>query len=451
MVLRWLVVALGTAMKRERHGADVASWVRDRTHHLNASEEAGDESRFAGTYECPEAGEAYSAAYLCTRAVFLQSEVPEKRLFEGMANMEGASHIMWRKNRLLKTVDMFDFFIEHLSWYERSLGGDAESLRARTLRRFKNYTYRDSAAVNPSGRARDDVVVVMPYYATAGGDSGHSALESRRAFLKLTLESLKPTFPKYTVCVATEPDYAYATNATNGLGFYDVLKRFDITQPQRLGFATLYTAQQALQHDPRWAGFKFVFYTESDQILHVRDVNQLLHIAGNGAVPNLVMPHRVMPAPRRRDMGPEPLDWTGRPGADSSNAEAGDAPKKPGKAKARRTFRRALEEFARNDAKALHRVVDVTRASCCFDRAPCVSHRSHWKDGEDRAVELFQIADPASSPSDEAPGDSFALVAGEGNYLRQHFRVCAVNADARDFCHDQNRTRSATRRANLRR
>ena len=69
---------------------------------------------------------------------------------------------------------------------------------------------------------------------------------------------------------------------TAGLGFYDVLKRFDIPKPSRLGFATLYTAQQALQHDPRWADFKFVFYTESDQILHVRDVNQLLHIAGNG-------------------------------------------------------------------------------------------------------------------------------------------------------------------------
>ena len=171
-------------------------------------------------------------------------------------------------------------------------------------------------------------------------------------------------------------------------------------------------------------------------------MNQLLHIAGNGAVPNHVLPHRVMPAPRRRDMGPEPLDWTGRPGADSLNAEAGDAPKKPGKAKARRGFRHApgamaLAEFALNDAKALHRVVDVTKASCCFDRAPCAKHRSHWKNGRDRAVELFQIADPASSPSDEAPGDSFALIAGEGNFLRQHFRVCAVNADARDFCHDQ--------------
>ncbi|KAH8068251.1 hypothetical protein JL721_6825 [Aureococcus anophagefferens] len=393
MVLRWLVVALAAVdgKKRERHGADVASWVRDRTHHLNASEEAGDESRFAGTYECPDTGEAYSAAFLCTRAVFLKSEVAEKRLFEGAANMEGASNAMFRKNRLLKTVDMFDFFIEHLS----------------------------CAAVNPSGRARDDVVVIMPYYATAGGDSGHSALESRRAYLKLTLESLKPTFPKYTVCVATEPDHAYVTDAANGLGFYD----------------------QALQHDPRWAGFKFVFYTESDQILHVRDVNQLLHIAGNGAVPNHVLPHRVMPAPRRRDMGPEPLDWTGHPGADSLNAESGDAPKKPGKAKARRGFRHApgamaLAEFALNDAKALHRVVDVTKASCCFDRAACAQHRPLEERPRPRRRALPDRR-PGVEPERRGAGRPFALIAGEGNFLRQHFRVCAVNADARDFCHDQ--------------
>ncbi|KAH8095106.1 hypothetical protein JL720_2382 [Aureococcus anophagefferens] len=345
MVLRWLVVALAAVdgKKRERHGADVASWVRDRTHHLNASEEAGDESRFAGTYECPDTGEAYSAAFLCTRAVFLKSEVAEKRLFEGAANMEGASNAMFRKNRLLKTVDMFDFFIEHLSWYERRFKADADSLRARTLRRLREWTYHDSAAVNPSGRAHDDVVVIMPYYATAGGDSGHSALESRRAYLKLTLESLKPTFPKYTVCVATEPDpptdAATASASTR-------LKRFDITKPSRLG-RHAYTAQQALQHDPRWAGFKFVFYG-SDQILTL-------------------------------------------------NAESGDAPKRPGKAKARRGFRHApgamaLAEFALNDAKALHRV----------------------------------IADPASSPSDEAPGD---LRAHRGRAARRG--ACAA-ADARD-------------------
>lgn len=357
--------------------------------------------------------------------------------------MEGASNAMFKKNRLHKTVDMFDFFIEHLSWYERRFKADADSLRARTLRRLREWTYHSSAAVNPSRRAREDVVVIMPYYATAGGDSGHSALDSRRAYLKLTLESLRPTFPRYTACVATEADYDYVTT-TAGLGFYDVLKRFDITKPSRLGFATLYTAQQALLTNERWKDFKFVFYTESDQILHVRDPDRLLHIAGNAQVKNHVLPHRVMPAPRRVDVGPEPLDWTGHPfaaQAPAANANAGGGgggKKKPGRLQ--HGFRHApgemaLKEFAQNDAKVTHRITDVMRSSCCFDRAPCSAHRSHWKRGADSKVHLFTIADPASG-SAEAPGDSVALVAGEGNFLRQSFRVCTVNPDARDFCHD---------------
>ena len=45
--------------------------------------------------------------------------------------------------------------------------------------------------------------------------------------------------------------------------------------------ATIFTAQDALLHDPRWAKFSFVFYTESDQVFHARSVDRLLKIAGN--------------------------------------------------------------------------------------------------------------------------------------------------------------------------
>merc|ERR1712196_460045 len=141
-----------------------------------------------------------------------------------------------------------------------------------------------------------------------GGDSGHSALASRRIYLRKTVESLKPTFPHYTVCVATKPDYDYVTDEKNELGFYDVLHYYTLPKPSRLGFATVHTAQQAMLNNPKWSRFDYVFYTESDQILHVRDVHRLLHIASS-EVPNHVLPHRISPVPRRVDMGPEPFDW----------------------------------------------------------------------------------------------------------------------------------------------
>lgn len=405
LVLAWLAE---TAYPKQTHGADVAAFVRDRRRHLNATDEGGD-ATFAGTYQCPETGEAYSAAFLCKRSVFLKHLVPEQRLHKGVGNMEGASNFMFKRNRLLKTVDLFDFFVTHLSWYERRLFKDAAALRSRSLARLRTQTWHTSRQVNPSQTSSSKVVVIMPYYATKGGDSGHSALESRRLYLRKTIESLRPTFPKYTVCVATKPDHEYVTDPINDLGFYDVLHFYTLPKPSRLGFATVHTAQQAMLTNPKWARFEFVFYTESDQILHVRDVGRLLHIAGS-SVSNHVLPHRISPVPRRVDMGPAQFTW------DKIGFQG----------------QKALAEFARNGPKTLHRIRDVDRASCCFDRGQCVKHRNHWKHGGQQAVELLQLADPSSSGA-ETGRDSFAMVAGEGNFLRQQFRVCRFH-NKRSMC-----------------
>ena len=61
-----LLATAVVAKQREKHGADVASFVRSRAKHLNKTDEAGEVSKFAGVYECPDVGEAYSAAFLCT-------------------------------------------------------------------------------------------------------------------------------------------------------------------------------------------------------------------------------------------------------------------------------------------------------------------------------------------------------------------------------------------------
>ena len=97
------------------------------------------------------------------------------------------------------------------------------------------------------------------------------------------------------------------TDETNELGFYDVLHYYTLPKPSRLGFATVHTAQQAMLNNPKWSRFEYVFYTESDQILHVRDVNRLLHIASSEVRTTCC---RIAYLPCRRvDMGPEPFDW----------------------------------------------------------------------------------------------------------------------------------------------
>ncbi|KAJ8610699.1 hypothetical protein CTAYLR_005656 [Chrysophaeum taylorii] len=358
---------------------------------------------FAGLYECPDQGEAYSAAYLGTRETFLAELVPEHRLQGGQGNMEGASHAMFRRNRLQKTVDLMDFFIVHLSWYERRLGRDADNVRYAVLRRLRGQVVHRRHV--PKATPRHDCLAVMPFYATIGGDSGHSALESRRVYLNMTRESLAPFFGRIVVCVATDSDRAYVSNAS-GLDFFDVLQ-YPVFRPSRLGLATVRLAQQKLLSDPRWRGIRYVFYTESDQIFHARHFGTLLAIAAD-PVKNFLLPHRVMPAPLRQDLGPMRDD-----------ADLGPA---------------ALREFGRNGAKPLHRLTDLRTASCCFDRAPCSNRRPHWMTFAHPHLHLFQLV---ARPEDNSNQNSFALVAGEGNFLRQEFRACKISTQARDLCHAQ--------------
>ena len=117
-----------------KHGQEVAQWTRNHKQFDEATL-LGERGAFAGLYACPDAGEAYSAAYLTQVSTFLSFPVAEDRLFKGQANMEGASHAMFKQTALHKTVDLFDFFMQHLSWYERLLGAsDAQSLQTEMTR-----------------------------------------------------------------------------------------------------------------------------------------------------------------------------------------------------------------------------------------------------------------------------------------------------------------------------
>ena len=355
-------------------------------------------SAFNGLYECPVQGEAYSAAYLTSKSQFLRHQIAESRLFQGQGNMEGASHALFRRARLMKTVDMFDFFIDHLSWYERRLKKkfNPPFLADKVLTRLKAQTSHQT-----KGAPRVDALAVMPFYATPGGDAGHSALYTRRVYLKMTIESLTPFFQKIAVAVASDFDYDFVKKSEPDL--FDVLhhngsKTF---RPSRLGFATVFLAQTALTHDDRYRPIKYIFYTESDQLLRTRSMDQLFNVVNTA--PNVfLIPHRVQPVPKKEDIflpGDRELPLT----------------------------KDHAREFQLNDLKLVRRVhKSLNDTSCCFDRNPCSTDRDHWRKFHDQELEIFQIPATYARYSKPSHNDSFALVAGEGNFLRQQFRRCVL-------------------------
>mmetsp|Transcript_18100 Transcript_18100/g.27302 ORF Transcript_18100/g.27302 Transcript_18100/m.27302 type:complete len:228 (-) Transcript_18100:34-717(-) len=173
-------------------------------------------------------------------------------------------------------------------------------------------------------------------------------------------------------------------------------------------------AQQKLLKDPRWLYFEYIFYTESDQIIHLRSLDSLILALDQNQhsdYGSFLIPHRVMPVPSRRDLGPEHIDH-------------------PDTIKRNRKGLTILDELARNDAKTLHWTKNSFRShSCCFDKAPCSHSRDHWRPFESSYLHLFRVCSYDSSTcGDEADfRHSFALLAGEGNFLEFQFRTCSFS------------------------
>lgn len=240
----------------------------------------------------------------------------------------------------------------------------------------------------------------MPFYATPGGDAGHSSLYTRRAYLKITIESLRPVFDKVVVAVATKFDHDFVTSTYNAT-LFDVLKyKTDIFRPSRLGFATVYLTQQALLRDPRWVDVKYIFYTESDQILRIRHPATLIHVVRGSDT--FLIPHRIQPVPKLQDFGETKVEQD--------------------QFRARHLSYEHLQEFARNN-KPVERINNtLADRACCFDRNPCSSNRAHWRPLTHPDLSFFQIATSHRFNHN----DSFVLVAGEGNFLRQSFRRCVL-------------------------
>lgn len=102
---------------------------------LTSSTDADDAWRRNAFYMCKDSGESYSAAWFAPiSAVFARKVMPGPR-----EHMETAGSLGLQPTTPLKSVDLLDFSVEHLSWLERRLGlryltGDMKATLDRDLR-----------------------------------------------------------------------------------------------------------------------------------------------------------------------------------------------------------------------------------------------------------------------------------------------------------------------------
>jgi hypothetical protein len=160
------------------------------------------------------------------------------------------------------------------------------------------------------------------------------------------------------VVVGTEEDLKFVM--TCGVPWAEIVNVIGhIDMPKNMGVASGVAAAQKFRSGEWAAKYDYMYWTESDQILLVRDraVEALYELVKDGQ--HLIAPHRLLPFPRSEDFDPSLSHLLKTQGGNQK--ELGD-----------------------NDEKVLHAVVPTAKndrpmeqASCCFDPGDC-TRRDHW-------------------------------------------------------------------------
>ena len=408
-MLRWLMVAAAAAQRPT----------------ISGRRSAAAQNRRKRWYNCKDpSGQAYGAAWLAHKTSILRHDVSVR----DNTNMESGGWLPAKVATPLQSVDLFDCAVEHLSWLERRIGlrdargkakqtWDAELL-TKLSERAKMLEARAKRNRRAPGPRRKATVAVLPFFATspeceakgASCTTGSSAPAMRRHFLNTTYWSIVDGLTQHVVlstCSKTDAEFA---RKESGLKWFDVLESecfvprkktgVPFFKPALLGAKSIHAIRDKLQTDPRWAAFDYVYYSEADQVLHVRNARLLLSVVDEHTY---VSPHRMQPMAHPVDMPSLATD----------------------------EGRHWLPRWSRDDLDRiknmgqLRQVPDVGCAQtwrCCVGRSECTGD---GKQGDRNTFLPWKVPSPALSLV--VYDQSFAMVAAhQGNYGQLLFRGCTL-------------------------
>lgn len=170
---------------------------------------------------------------------------------------------------IVQSLDIFDFSMIHLSWFER-LQGRYKMRRSDPIKIVNATTdiLRRKALLShehrqpPASPDLNRTIVIMPWLGSEHG-AGHSKISNRLAYLRSCFWSLYEEYPNIAVMVKNEKDQQILRNFTE-MPFYDVVLIQNLPKSASLPVATVQQTKERLL-DGRW-DFDFVFFTESDQV-----------------------------------------------------------------------------------------------------------------------------------------------------------------------------------------
>lgn len=261
--------------------------------------DASEDNSFSGFYS-PNVRyslESYAGAWLLKRDVFMTLD----RMIDTMNSLETASTMVVQNHRItpIMTRDYFDFQVEHLSSTTNQLQNhNADEIllhrlhsKGRNLRRI----------AEKSHEKQTNVLVIIPFSFNAASEAStaKSMLQKLRwGFFVNAFFSIHRYFPHVVVFVSSEAEKQHLLDNSIPAAAVIVLPHDPSDKGWQHPRQSLRYTYNLLQEDSSYNWVDAVYYSEGDQILHLRNgatiLNTLMNFRGQKEI--AIVPHRMQVA-----------------------------------------------------------------------------------------------------------------------------------------------------------
>ena len=253
-------------------------------------------TNFAGFYHLDQnhGDDPYAGAWLVSVTRFLYHEP----VFKLLSVLEHASQFLVkdrRRNHLedqIGTRDYFDYFVEHMSSTSNTLDIKHFDHLFEKLTSTMKHLQVKSVQQNHlrlTDLREKQTLAFMVYYSRPAIEHLKDDKQSkiREYFLNITFWSVHRYFPNVAIFVGRDQDYVSVQNLH--LPYYlleNVCSHLNATEiesqnPNLIPKLTLFRVYDHFQSADLRSKFKYLYYTESDQILHMRRIPDIFNAIGD--------------------------------------------------------------------------------------------------------------------------------------------------------------------------
>ena len=246
--------------------------------------------------------EVYSASWIQKKERFLTilSELQQISSLESSTTGALLKYSFSHTEYILMTRDYFDFMIEHLSSTTNQIN-ENESLIDYLTELTNNKIHllkKHSLSLSNNLQSKpflSSIVVIIPFSSKSAsmGNDIYRIKKLRLLFFQATFWSIYRYFPHIIVYVSTTEDHKLLQDLSLPIDTL-IQTEIDYKLAWELPKFSLLHAYNSFISNSSWNNYKYIYFTEADQILHLRSQKHIKHWLNTSYSGMTLVPHRMI-------------------------------------------------------------------------------------------------------------------------------------------------------------